>query len=76
VNPAQFERIAEYEVEFNYTIDNHRSVREMADLGTPFSGMDPRHIRAALSHTYDEPVFVDPWTLPRGALLGDASGPI
>jgi Phosphoadenosine phosphosulfate reductase family len=76
VNPGQFERIAEYEVEFNYTIDNHRSVREMADLGTPFPGMDPRHIRAALSRTYDEPVFVDPWALPRGALLGDASGPI
>jgi 3'-phosphoadenosine 5'-phosphosulfate sulfotransferase (PAPS reductase)/FAD synthetase len=76
INPAQFDLIAAYEDDFGHTIDNHRSVREMAALGTPFPGMQARHIRAALSRTYDEPVFVDPWTLPRGALLGDASGPI
>lgn len=47
----------------------------MADKGHLFEGMREGDIRAALSTTFTEPVFVDPWTMPRGALHGDASGP-
>ena len=36
--------------------------------------MKEADIRAALSETFDEPVFVDPWVLPAGA-HGDACGP-
>ena len=75
VNPAQFAAIADYERRFGKTIDRYLSVHEMADKGTPFPDMDPRHIRAALSRVFTEPVFIDPWKLPRGALLGDMTGP-
>jgi 3'-phosphoadenosine 5'-phosphosulfate sulfotransferase (PAPS reductase)/FAD synthetase len=75
VNPVQFAAVADYERRFGKTIDRHRSVPAMADKGTPFAGMDPRHVRAALSREFTEPVFLDPWRLPRGALLGDTTGP-
>ena len=75
VNPAQFTAVADHERRFGKTIDRHRTVHEMADKGTPFPGMAPRHLRAALSRAFAEPVFLDPWTLPRGALAGDTTGP-
>ena len=74
VNPRQFGRIDAYERQFGKTIDRKRTVLQMADAGTPFPGMKEADIRAALSETFDEPVFVDPWVLPAGA-HGDACGP-
>ena len=75
VNPRQLRTIAGYERRFGKTIDrDHRTVLQMADAGTPFEGMRAEDIRAALSPTFDEPVFLDRWTLPRGA-HGDACGP-
>ena len=74
VNPNQFRTIAGYERRFGKTIDREKSVVQMADEGHPFEGMREEDIRAALSPTFDEPVFLDPWTLPRGA-HGDACGP-
>jgi len=75
VNPRQFNAVADYERQFGKTIDRHLSVHEMADKGTPFPSMDPRHVQAALSRVFTEPVFLDAWRLPRGALLGDTTGP-
>jgi 3'-phosphoadenosine 5'-phosphosulfate sulfotransferase (PAPS reductase)/FAD synthetase len=73
-NRPQFERIATYERAFGKTIDQRLSIAQMADRGLPFDMRD-EDLRAALSTTFDEPVFLDPWTLPRGALHGDACGP-
>jgi 3'-phosphoadenosine 5'-phosphosulfate sulfotransferase (PAPS reductase)/FAD synthetase len=75
VNPRQFQRIGAYEREFNYTINmKGKTILQMADEGRPFLGMRDEDIRAALSPTFDEPVFVAHWTLPAGA-HGDACGP-
>ncbi len=74
VNPRQFRTIAGYERAFGKTIDRHLTVVQMADAGQPFEGMRAEDMRAALSPTFDEPVFLNPWTLPRGA-HGDACGP-
>jgi 3'-phosphoadenosine 5'-phosphosulfate sulfotransferase (PAPS reductase)/FAD synthetase len=74
IDPAGFDTIAAYERRFGKTIDAERSVVELADLGEPFPDMRAADVRAAMSTTFDEPVFIDPWILPRGA-HGDACGP-
>jgi 3'-phosphoadenosine 5'-phosphosulfate sulfotransferase (PAPS reductase)/FAD synthetase len=73
VNPAQFAAVATHERESGKTIKRRLSVVETADVGTPYP-MDERDVRAALSPTFDEPVVLDAWTLPRGA-FGDSCGP-
>ncbi len=76
VHRRQFDDIAAHELSFKKTIDREGlTVIEQADLGTPFPGMREQDIRAAVSATFDEPVFVQPWVLPRGALRGDKCGP-
>jgi 3'-phosphoadenosine 5'-phosphosulfate sulfotransferase (PAPS reductase)/FAD synthetase len=74
VNPRQFGRIDAYEREFGKTIDRKLSVVQMANKGTPFPNMREDDIEAALSTTFDEPVFIDPWIMPAGA-HGDVCGP-
>ena len=75
VNPGQFAQIAAHERNFGKTIDmERRTVLQMADEGRPFPDMKPEDIRAALSTTFDEPVFISPWVLPAGA-YGDSCGP-
>jgi 3'-phosphoadenosine 5'-phosphosulfate sulfotransferase (PAPS reductase)/FAD synthetase len=75
VNPEQFNEVAAYETKFGKTIDRKYDINEMAERGSPFAGMTARWIKAATSREYTEPVFVDPWDLPSGAILGDGSGP-
>lgn len=75
VNPGQFNAVAAYERKFRTTIDRKYDVSELAIRGNPFPGIHPRWIRAATSREYTEPVFVAPWILPSGAILGDGSGP-
>ena len=77
VNPAQFERVAAYEVEFGATIKHKLSVVQEADRGTPYPDMKRKDIAAATSHRYDEPIILPPgaWSLPAGA-YGDSNGPI
>jgi 3'-phosphoadenosine 5'-phosphosulfate sulfotransferase (PAPS reductase)/FAD synthetase len=74
ITPRAFQRIADYERAFGKTIDREKSVVQMADEGRPFEGMREEDIRAALSMSFDEPVFLDHWTLPAGA-HGDVCGP-
>jgi 3'-phosphoadenosine 5'-phosphosulfate sulfotransferase (PAPS reductase)/FAD synthetase len=74
VNPRQFRQIARHEASFEKTIDRKLTVVQMADAGEPFEGMREADIRAALSPSFDEPIFLRHWTLPRGA-HGDACGP-
>jgi 3'-phosphoadenosine 5'-phosphosulfate sulfotransferase (PAPS reductase)/FAD synthetase len=73
VDPARFERVAQYEREFGVTIQRKLNVVQLADKGTPYA-MNPKDIAAAMSTTFDEPIVADPWTLPRGA-YGDSCGP-
>ena len=62
VNPRQFHRVGAYERELNYTINmKGKTVLQMADEGRPFPNMRDEDIRAALSPTFDEPIFVAHW---------------
>ena len=73
IAPEQFKRIADYEIKFGMTIHRKRSVIEQADLAEPFpSALRWKHI--AMSRTYEQPIFVDPWVLPDGA-FGESCGP-
>jgi 3'-phosphoadenosine 5'-phosphosulfate sulfotransferase (PAPS reductase)/FAD synthetase len=71
--PAAFERIAQLEVEFNHTIDNHYNLNDYADRGTPY----PHNLELASlleSTVWDRPIVTDDWQLPIGAFGNHLSG--
>ena len=68
IAPETFERIAGYEREFGHTIDNHRSVMEMAESGESFVDAPQWLIELAMSEDYPaDQVHTDAWKLPKGA---------
>ena len=73
VDAEAFGRVAQYEAAFGTTIQRKLSVVQLADKGTAYP-MTDADLAAARSETFDEPVFTETWTLPRGA-YGDACGP-
>lgn len=76
INPAQVQKIANYEKEFGVTINRTYSVPEMVAKGKPYASMAPDDIRAALSEKFEESVILPPgtWKLPTGA-FGENAGP-
>jgi 3'-phosphoadenosine 5'-phosphosulfate sulfotransferase (PAPS reductase)/FAD synthetase len=78
IAPQRFEEIARYEEEFGKTIHRTKSIRQLADEGTPYKkAADLFWVSAAMSETYQLGVSVldhDDWTLPSGA-YGDNTGP-
>jgi 3'-phosphoadenosine 5'-phosphosulfate sulfotransferase (PAPS reductase)/FAD synthetase len=74
LDPQRFERIAQYERDFGYTIHRSRSVDELANATAPYAIAEP-HISMALSRTWDWPIQLDPWIRPLGADNGDERGP-
>lgn len=73
VNPAQFNTIAGHERAFGKTIKRKLNVVQTANAGTAYV-MDPVDIAAALSPTFDEPIFLSEWKRPSGA-FGESCGP-
>ena len=73
IAPAHFQRIADYEKEFGYTIHRSLSVVEQADRGTSHA-VDREWIEVAMSRSFTLPVFMDPWVRPKGA-FGENCGP-
>lgn len=68
IAPETFERIRQYEVDFDHTIDNRLSVVELANKGKSFVDADPALVTMAMSDEYpDDLVFTDKWELPAGA---------
>ena len=69
--PDWFDRIARYEDRFGCTIQRGRSVRNMADQGSPFPAAlaQPELVRTALQQGWQEPVRIAPtdWMMPAGA---------
>jgi hypothetical protein len=71
ISPKLFQKIADYEKEFDCTIDNKRSVVEMADKGTSYlKNADPKTVALAMQKYY--PVnqvlcLSEDWELPAGA---------
>jgi len=73
IAPEQFNTIANYERTFKITIHRKETVIERADAGTPYD-TDPFWVEVANSTTFNCPVFIEPWVLPKGA-FGDSCGP-
>ena len=71
--PERFAEFRRLEGEFGHTIRRGQTIDEMADAGTPFD-VDGDAARIALSTTYDAPILVDAWRMPRGA-FGENAGP-
>ncbi len=74
IDPHRFNVIADWEDKFRHTIDAKKSVRELADLGTPYP-CSAEEINVALDEQYSQPITLDDWQLPLGA-YGEANGPI
>lgn len=75
IMPQKFKTIADYEDEFGFTIRQDVDVDELADEGTPFSGISNQEmVRQARAEEYTQPIMLTNWTLPEGA-YGDSAGP-
>ncbi len=73
IAPDQIQIIDDYESRLGYTIHRKLTVKERIQKGRLYP-MDANDIRAALSPRWDEPIFLDNWSLPHGA-FGEACGP-
>jgi 3'-phosphoadenosine 5'-phosphosulfate sulfotransferase (PAPS reductase)/FAD synthetase len=77
--PAGFERVAELERSYGYTIARSKSVEERATLGHAYA-VATRDVaegrRLAVQQVYDAPIRVAPetWLMPAGA-FAEAAGP-
>lgn len=71
LDPGAFERIAEYEEEFGYTIHRKESVRQLAARGRSYVPGNTRLRGLALSRHYRPEWIVlrddESWKLPQGA---------
>jgi 3'-phosphoadenosine 5'-phosphosulfate sulfotransferase (PAPS reductase)/FAD synthetase len=84
IDPTGFEKIANYEVDFESTIATRKegkktvpySVHEKAEVGKSFVVSAPANtVEQAMGHGYNESnIFVDNWQLPQGAFKR-CSGP-
>lgn len=78
VFPERFERVAEREQAFGCTIKRGVTIRDLADLGTPYAAaLDrPDLCRQAASKTWTQPILLSrrEWRLPAGA-FGECAGP-
>ncbi|MGI4954545.1 MAG: phosphoadenosine phosphosulfate reductase family protein [Janthinobacterium lividum] len=72
-----FQRVAGYERQFGCTIQRARSVRDLADRGTPYPAAlaQPSLVAEALAPRWTMPVRTAAWQLPAGA-FGEAAGPV
>jgi len=68
IAPERFQRIHQYEREFDHTIDNRLTVVEMANKGKSFVDADPSLVELAMSEDYPEELaLAKHWELPAGA---------
>jgi len=72
---AKFDKIANYEKEFETTIHRTKSVNELADDGKVYPGCKSLDlIKKSKSMVFDEPIISKNWELPSGA-FGESNGP-
>lgn len=78
IAPERFNLLAKIEQELNFTIDNKRILKEMADAGKsriPKNMETSKWVRKALEGTFNQKeFFVDKWELPTGAFKGVEGG--
>lgn len=73
VSPDRFNRIISLEANSGLTIHRTKSVGERAIIGNAYP-MEQEDIAIANSTSYDQPVFIQNWSLPAGA-FGESCGP-
>jgi len=73
MDPARFEKLANYETEFKVTLKRKHSLPVLAAKGKPYR-MSAEDARVAMAREYQEPIFTDDWKLPSGA-FGESCGP-
>lgn len=78
IAPERFSQLVKIEEELNFTIDNRRTLTEMANMGKsriPKTLMTSKWVGKALDGTFSkEDFFVDRWELPAGAFKGSEGG--
>jgi len=77
IAPDKVKRIAQYEDEFEHTINRTKTVREMVAEGTPYQAVadHPELVQISQGLTYDLPIIgTGQWELPAGA-FGESAGP-
>lgn len=75
VNPKGIIEIAEYEELFEKTIHRTTPVMQRATEGNAYESITPTLVAIAMSEEYNEPCFLENWTMPAGA-FGESCGPI
>ncbi len=73
LDAGNFNQIAGYERQFGITIHRTKSVIDQADAGVPYQ-FDEKWRLIAMSREFNEPIFMNPWVMPRGA-FGESCGP-
>lgn len=73
----QFWEVSDYEVEFDHTIRQDESVKELAMRGDPFDAINENWTQRyqAQHENYVQNIIIEDWTEPAGA-FGDSAGPI
>ena len=78
IAPEKFDMIAEYEKEFDHTIQHSESVIERADRGTPYIPNKPgtyaTQLKQSRNEVYTLQIHATNWELPQGA-FGESCGP-
>lgn len=76
ISPERFNRIANYEKQFGYTIHRKHSVEHLADKGEPYKAAldNPELVSLAMSDKYTRDMINNSWKLPAGA-FGESAGP-
>jgi len=75
IDPVRFQRIAQYERDFNHTIRRDANIEQLADQGRPYPSATAENAAIALSRDYDLDIITDQWELPAGA-YGENAGPV
>lgn len=65
---------ASYETEFATTIKRNGSLVDLIQKGAPYE-IQRKMVDLALSEDYEQPIFMENWTLPAGA-YGESCGPV
>lgn len=76
IDPEGMAEIERLEKEFDFTMHPKLSIMQRVAMGTPFE-MKPEDVLAAMSPTWDQPIFLAPekWELPAGAYRKGVCGP-
>lgn len=69
------DRIAELEQRYGHTLHHGKTIREVVNLGVPFIDANSQWIDHAIGK-FDQPIFIEEWTLPKGAGEGHACGSV